>query len=171
MLDDMVITVKGSLTTKVFKPVPVNLAELCQLTINEVQTTNGSRHRLQFVNNTMLHLALLDETLISRILLNLLSNAVKFSPEGSEIRLELSQESEWLILSVSDQGMGISPDDQARVFEPFFRTSSAQSVPGTGLGLSIVKDCVIHHQGQIRLESTIGVGTTVFVEIPLVLPS
>ncbi len=169
LLNDLSMTVKGSLDHRIFKPEPINLAALCQISITEIQETSGHRHHLSFVNNEHIQTAQLDETLVTRILLNLLTNAVKFSPEGSEIRLDLRRREDWLVLSVIDQGMGISKDEQTRIFDPFYRSEKVSSISGVGLGLNIVKDCVERHQGTIGVTSELGQGTTFTVELPYIM--
>jgi len=169
MLDRLALTVKGTLGEWAFKPVSISLEALCQASIHEIATTIGIEHYMLFVTDGQIQTAVVDETLISRILLNLLSNAVKFSPKGSEIRLILTQYEAWIILYVVDQGMGISDDDLPHIFEPFYRSSAADQIRGTGLGLNIVKDCVTHHHGQISVESRVGMGTIFTVELPFVI--
>ncbi|NWG16156.1 MAG: PAS domain S-box protein [Chloroflexi bacterium] len=167
LLDDMMMVVTGSLNYDVFKPAPVNLPALCQASIGEIRMAAGSGHRFRFVTDGRIRTAKVDEMLVSRILLNLLSNAVKFSPEASEIRLELSRQDDWIVLRVIDQGIGIAEADQPHIFEPFYRAESARGVGGTGLGLNIVRDCVTRHQGQVSVESRLGAGATFTVRLPL----
>jgi PAS domain S-box-containing protein len=168
LLDDVVITMKGSFDTNDFKPELVNLAALCQASIDEIQETLGSKHHLLFVVDKQITTVLVDETLVSRILLNLLSNAIKFSPQESDIRLELSRCEGCILLRVIDQGIGISEVDQLHIFEPFYRAEVAQHVEGTGLGLNIVKDSVERHHGHITVTSKVGQGTTFTVKLPLI---
>jgi signal transduction histidine kinase len=164
----MSLTIKGRLDERIFQARPIKLSALCLASINEIQETVGSKHRFIFVGDERVQIVQADETLISRILLNLLSNAVKFSPEGSEIRLELLLDGEQIRLCVSDSGMGITADDIDQIFEPFYRAEAARDIRGTGLGLNIVQDCVERHQGQIRVESEPGKGTTFTVTLPYV---
>jgi signal transduction histidine kinase len=106
---------------------------------------------------------------IAQLLDNLLSNAVKFTPERGHITVSLGTEGHSAWLSVADDGMGISADDQARVFERFFRTDLATSraVQGTGLGLAICQAIVDSHNGTISIESQPSRGTTFRVHLPL----
>jgi signal transduction histidine kinase len=99
--------------------------------------------------------------------MNLLSNAVKYSPQGGMIGFELVVSSVQAIFRIQDEGIGIPPEDQERLFESFYRASNAGTIQGTGLGLAIVKKCVDLHQGQITVESQVGVGTTFTVTLPL----
>lgn len=107
-----------------------------------------------------------DSRLVKNILINLLSNAAKFSPENSTILLESVQAGDRLVLSVKDQGIGISEEDQQHMFTSFFRGTNAINIQGTGLGLHIVKRYVDLIRGNIRLESRLGEGTTVIIELP-----
>jgi PAS domain S-box-containing protein len=168
LLNDMSLTVKGSLDERIFQPTPLNLPALCQASINEIQETVGNNHLLRLVKDKTIQTVSVDETLVSRILLNLLSNAVKFSSEGTEISLKLSQHERWLILEVTDQGLGIYPEDIPYIFEPFFRADNVRHIRGTGLGLNIVKDCVERHQGRISVDSQLGKGTCFTVQLPFI---
>lgn len=108
-----------------------------------------------------------DKRLLKNILINLLGNAAKFSPENATIGLTVDHPAGGgLSLSVKDHGIGISPEDQQHLFSSFFRGSNATNIEGTGLGLHIVKRYVELLDGSIRLESQIGEGTTVTVELP-----
>lgn len=171
ILSETVNIARGYLDGDTFSPSAVNLAALCQISINEIQATSEGNHKLAFVNQTDLQVVSVDEVLVSRILLNLLSNAIKYSPEGSEIRLELDRKDEHRgILRVIDNGIGISEQDLPRIFDPLYRSDSVEEIRGTGLGLSIVKECVERHHGNISIESQLGKGTTITVELPITEP-
>jgi signal transduction histidine kinase len=168
MLDDVVLMLRGSADHEAFKPKPTNLELLCQTCVNELQQSTGAQHHLKFVTDGLVRVAVIDEILVSRILINLLSNAIKFSPAGSDVRLELHCDEHNIILRVVDHGMGIASEDQARIFEPFFRTETAREIAGTGLGLNIVRDCVQRHDGRIEVSSQPGVGTTFTIFLPTI---
>ena len=106
---------------------------------------------------------------LQQVIANVLSNASKYSPIGSDIRFDVLEVGESVCFRVTDKGMGISDDDQKRLFSTFFRTDAAvaSGAPGTGLGLVIVHSIVEGHGGVVKIESTVGSGTTVLVEIPL----
>ncbi len=108
-----------------------------------------------------------DKRLLKNILINLLGNAIKFSGEGSVITLDIREQNDYLILSVKDEGVGISEEDQQHLFSSFFRGKNAINIEGTGLGLHIVKGYVDLLKGSIRLESRLNSGTTVFVSLPI----
>lgn len=104
-----------------------------------------------------------------QVLSNLLSNASKYSPNGSTLRLIARLENAGLNVEVSDEGIGISEEDQEHIFEMFWRADNPQthSVPGTGIGLVLAKEIIEGHGGQIRLSSVLGEGTTVSFFVPL----
>jgi signal transduction histidine kinase len=108
-----------------------------------------------------------DEKLLRQILINLLSNAVKYSPMGSTIYFDLAY-GDQIQLQITDQGIGIPTAELPRLYEAFYRAKNVGNVPGTGLGLAIVKHCVDTHQGEIEVESQIGIGSTFRVTLPLV---
>jgi len=103
-----------------------------------------------------------DELRLERILYNLLENGVKYSPEGSEIRVSARREDDHLVVSVSDQGQGISPRDQAKLFKPFHQIGQVVPGPlgGAGLGLLVCRRLVEAHGGRIWVESEPGNGST-----------
>jgi PAS domain S-box-containing protein len=107
-----------------------------------------------------------DKKLLKNILINLLSNAVKFSPEESTISLHARYDNNQMRLAVKDQGIGISEEDQQHLFSSFFRGKNAINIQGTGLGLHIVKGYVELLQGHIEINSQLGEGTTITIEIP-----
>jgi len=109
-----------------------------------------------------------DERKIKQILLNLLSNAVKFTPEGGRIGIKARQADGSVEISVSDTGIGISPDDQAKIFEEFRQVGGdyAQKREGTGLGLTLVKKFVELHGGKIWVQSEVSKGSTFSFTLP-----
>ena len=107
-----------------------------------------------------------DTLRLKRILYNLLENAVKYSPSGGEIRISAKEEKNELVISVSDLGIGISPDDQIKLFTPFQRLEGVETT-GIGLGLVVCRRLVEAHQGRIWVESVDGYGSTFFFTLPL----
>ncbi len=105
-----------------------------------------------------------------QILTNLVSNAINYNHPGGRVEINVKVVNQKLLISVADTGVGISPENQQRVFERFYRVDSGRSkkTGGTGLGLAIVKHLVKYHQGTIELVSKVSVGTQFTVSIPLV---
>lgn len=110
-----------------------------------------------------------DHGRLQQVLVNLLSNASKYSPKNSGVTLDVFSSEKIITFQVTDSGIGISADDQKRLFSTFFRTEDAiaSGAPGTGLGLVIVRSIVEGHGGDVNVESQPGVGTTISVSLPL----
>lgn len=115
----------------------------------------------------------LDGGRLQQVANNLISNALKFTRTG-EIRVTLAvlEQQQHIHLQVVDSGSGIPPEEQIRLFEPWYQPPSGRqlSVQGSGLGLSICREIVTRMGGNIQLESAVGLGTTVLVQLPLELP-
>jgi signal transduction histidine kinase len=111
-----------------------------------------------------------DASKIQQVFTNLIANAYKFSPAGGEVRIRYSTKQEgtqsMVGVTVSDQGIGMSPEQVSRVFERFYRADASGKIPGTGLGMSIVKEIVDIHHGSVELASALGTGTQVTVWLP-----
>ena len=108
-----------------------------------------------------------DELRIQQVLTNLVSNAIKYSPEGGTITIAVQSANELASIAVTDPGIGIEPDELQRIFEPFRRSTSVESIPGVGLGLAVTRRLVIAHGGTIDVRSRPGGGTTFTVTLPL----
>jgi len=113
-----------------------------------------------------------DEVRLAQAIDNLLSNAVKFTPNGGWVTVRLSSNGGTARLEVADTGMGMTPDEQSRLFERFYRTESATqgAIQGSGLGLAISQAIAHAHGGAITVESETGVGSTFTLAIPLIGP-
>lgn len=108
---------------------------------------------------------------LDQVLVNLISNAVKFTAEEGVIAVTASYSDEVWSIAVADTGVGIPDDERANLFAPFYRGSySSAGVSGTGLGLLICKAVVELHHGTIHVDSAVGVGTTMTVELPVAVP-
>src|SRR5436190_804868 len=147
----------------------VRLSELFDHVLRDWKKKLGEKSLKVLVDlppNTPLILA--DETRLQEVLYNLLENAVKYSRTNGEIRLQVAQHRSEIVLSVSDDGIGISKNDLPRIFERFYRADKARSreLGGTGLGLAIVKHIAQLHGGHVEAESELGCGTTIRVVLP-----
>ncbi len=109
-----------------------------------------------------------DEAAVQSIFTNLLSNAIRYTPNGGAIVVRTRQDEGFTVAEVSDNGIGISEEDQPRIYERFFRTEAGQraTVFGIGLGLSLTRDLVTALAGTIEVESAPGVGSTFSVRLP-----
>jgi len=110
-----------------------------------------------------------DPDRISQILRNLINNAIKFSDEGGKIEIIASSKQDHILFGVKDYGVGLTPENRSRVFEPFYQVekSSNRKHGGTGLGLAICRGIVESQKGKIWIESTLGEGSTFYFTIPM----
>jgi signal transduction histidine kinase len=107
-----------------------------------------------------------DSVRLSQVFENLFTNAIKYAP-GAPILVELNQVGENILISFKDHGPGIPADSLPLIFERFYRVRTEKTVTGTGLGLYICKQIIRAHRGKIWAESTLGQGTTFFIELPI----
>jgi two-component system sensor histidine kinase VicK len=112
----------------------------------------------------------IDEDKLTQVLDNIISNALKYSPEGGKVTFNIEEKDEFIIVSVSDQGVGIPKENIDKIFERFYRVDKARTrkLGGTGLGLAIAKEMVEAHGGEIWATSTEGKGTTISFSLPYV---
>ena len=109
-----------------------------------------------------------DETEIDRCVINLLGNAVKFTPEGGEIKLYIKEIKDYIEITIEDNGIGISKEDQEFIFKRFSQVegNGATKATSSGIGLTLVKDIVDLHGGYIRLESELDKGSKFTIGLP-----
>jgi len=137
---------------------PFDLREVINDVLNEMRPICKDAQSINYRHKgeSTVHL---DKKILRNIIFNLVSNAIKFSGEGKQIMVETESHDSVLMLSVQDEGMGISIEDQKHLFERFFRGHNATNVQGTGLGLNIVAKYVELMNGQIDFESELEKGT------------
>ncbi|NET08489.1 MAG: response regulator [Symploca sp. SIO2B6] len=168
LLNDVILLGEVEAGTLEFNPSWLNLEGLCSEIIEEFQQSlDDDQHTIVLWTQGESRNAKLDRNLLQHLLINLLSNAVKFSPQGGTINFDLICQQDQAIFRIEDQGIGIPLEAHNRVFESFYRASNTGTIKGTGLGLAIVKRCVDLHQGQIKVESEVGIGTVVTLTLPL----
>ena len=110
----------------------------------------------------------IDEEAVSEAIINLIDNAVKYSNDRKEINIKTGTDYNFAYLEVSDKGIGISSEDQKKIFDKFFRVSTGlvHNAKGTGLGLTLVKHIMDAHNGNITLLSSPGFGSRFRLEFP-----
>lgn len=107
-----------------------------------------------------------DESLLKTAFSNVIENACKFSANHS-VYISFRQSEKWISVIFKDKGIGIPESDLKKIFEPFFRSENAISIPGSGIGLPLVRQIIRNHKGQLNVSSKIGYGTTVTIRLPL----
>jgi PAS domain S-box-containing protein len=150
-------------------PQPLDLATFCRRLVDEVLSATDRRCPIELTLDAVDDETFADERLLRHILINLLTNAVKYSPEGIAVQFFMVRLAAGVRFEVIDHGIGIPEADQKWLFNAFQRGRNVGNIPGTGLGLVIVKRCVELHRGSIRIDSAVGRGTKVEVEVPVAL--
>ncbi|HEX5578623.1 MAG TPA: GAF domain-containing sensor histidine kinase, partial [Candidatus Limnocylindria bacterium] len=149
---------------------PTDVAEIARERVREHQGAAGELHRFSISTQPDAVVGNWDAVRIGRVLDNLLGNAVKFSPDGGRIDVSISATDEHVTIEISDQGIGIAPQDLARIFLPMYRGANARGVAGTGLGLAGSRRLVDLMGGQVTVKSRLGKGSTFTVALPLAGP-
>lgn len=167
LLDDVLFIGKAQHGKLTFTPRIVQLCDLCREIIGDLEDIGQTIHEIVFKEIGRCPPALLDPRLIRQIITNLLSNAVKYSPDGGQIKLQLITKTDYFVLVVQDNGIGIPEADQDQLFTLFYRAKNVGNIKGTGLGLSIVAQAIAMHDGTIKCHSGVGKGTTFTVNIPI----
>ena len=140
-------------------PEPLDLADVVSLAVSRVRLRALG---VDFVARTAPWMVVGEAQLLERAVTNLLDNAAKWSPPGGTVHVTLTAGT----LTVVDEGPGIEPADLPHIFDRFYRSQEARTLPGSGLGLSIVKRAAERHGGTAEVSSVIGVGTTFTLTIP-----
>jgi signal transduction histidine kinase len=149
-------------------PQPLDLGQVTQQVVAELEPAL-SQHPLDVSLPAEPVLLLGDEVQIARVIHNLLENAMKYSPQGGPIWLQLEQGTDQVVLTITDQGIGIPEADQPQVFNRFYRASNthAANTSGLGIGLYLVNEVVTRHGGTVEVCSTAGEGSTFTIRFPL----
>jgi PAS domain S-box-containing protein len=170
ILEEIDLVVQGLFQTLPFEPRLIDMGEIIREEVNNLKVNFRTTAPIAVSRPDDVPQIMGDRDQIHAILWNLLSNAIKFGSSGKSVSVDLSVNDDYVIIGVRDEGMGIPPEDQERLFEPFYRGTNIGEIPGLGLGLSIVKKAVDLHGGTIHIESTVGEGTTITVKLPLPAP-
>jgi two-component system sensor histidine kinase MprB len=141
-------------------PEPLDLADVVSLAVSRVRLRASG---VEFVTHTEPWMVVGEAQLLERAVTNLLDNAAKWSPDGGTVRVSLVEG----VVQVSDEGPGIEPEDLPHIFDRFYRSTEARTLPGSGLGLSIVKRAADRHGGTAEVSSTLGEGATFTLFIPV----
>ena len=112
---------------------------------------------------------MLDGRRLKQAIINIIRNAISYTPGGGTITLDLIEGKKTVLIKITDTGIGISDDEKDSIFEPFKTITSHEegaARPHTGLGLSLAKNIIAMHDGDIDIQSELGVGTTVTIKLP-----
>jgi PAS domain S-box-containing protein len=167
MLDDVLIIGRAEAQMLEFKPAPTDLAAFCEGLVEELQRSTAAKRPLDYAYEGARGPVNVDEKLLRHVLINLLSNAIKYSPRGGPVEFRVRVENGTAAFEIADHGIGIPAEDQARLFETFYRARNVGNIAGTGLGLAIVRKSLDLHGGTIRFDSAPDRGTRFHVAVPL----
>lgn len=153
-----------------FKPAVMEVNELCKSLVTEMEFIASATSRSRIHRNINVHEAYIngDIKLLRYVVRNLLANAIKYSGKQAPVTVDIYCEPRWVVISVSDKGIGIPEKDIEKLFTPFFRASNTTTISGTGVGLSIVKEFIDAHSGTIEVQSRQNEGSTFTVRLPII---
>jgi two-component system OmpR family sensor kinase len=150
---------------------PVDLVALAADAVHDARALSPDRRvSLEVTHNQGVPVVLGDESRLRQVLGNLMTNALTHTPAGTQVTVGVATEPGWAVLSVSDQGPGLAPQDAQRAFERFYRADSSRTRPhrgGSGLGLSIVAALTAAHGGVAELDTAPGAGAVFRIRLPL----
>ena len=150
-----------------FNPSFGDLDALCLEIVEEYESQIDYQGRIDYTSTDSPLTAFFDERLMHQVIGNLISNALKYSAQEKSITVSLMLDTEAIVLTVKDVGIGIPPEDLKHLFEPFHRAKNVGTISGTGLGLSIAKQAVELHGCTLTIDSTLGTGTTFILTMPI----
>jgi len=113
------------------------------------------------------HLIFGDRLSLSEVFVNIIGNSIKYSPDGTRVTLKADLQGNYLVVSIKDDGIGISQEDLPHIFDGFYRGKSGQAMTGHGIGLAVARQIVDAHDGSISVESELGKGTTFLISLPI----
>ncbi len=146
---------------------PVLISRLARKVVEEI-SSRAKKHDFTLEFTSSFPVVEADVRCMEQVLRNLIENAIKYSPKGGKIAIAGDVKDGKVLVSVSDEGVGIPPEHKNKVFERFHRVDSVQTrgTPGSGLGLSITKGHVEAHGGEVWLESAVGKGSKFYFSLP-----
>lgn len=169
IVNDLLSLVKLDKTAGELHIAEVNINELLEIIMKRLKPLALKRGIEMIFESYRLVLAEVDEVKLSLVFTNLIENAIKYNRDGGRVMVSLNADHKFFYVKIEDTGVGIPEEEQALVFDRFYRVDKARSreTGGTGLGLSITKSAVQMHKGSIKVQSIPGVGSIFTVRIPL----
>lgn len=167
LLEDVLYLARVQAGRIEFRPAQGNIEALIRDIIEEFESQPEHRNRIHFASPQQPLPINMDIRLMRQLIGNLISNALKYSAVTKPIEVTLAQQSDSIIITVKDEGIGIPAEDLKHLFEPFHRAVNVGTISGTGLGLSIMKQAVELHQGSVIVASVLDQGTTFSITLPI----
>jgi signal transduction histidine kinase len=169
LVDGVLLFSKAEQGKKTWRFRPVEAAEAVQAAARALEYPLSQQgFQLHMAIERNLPQIAADRDALEQAVLNLLSNAIKYSGDARDIELGLYRENGEVVLKVTDHGIGIAPEEHARIFEKFYRAPARENqfIPGTGLGLALVAQIVKAHGGRVAVDSAPGKGSTFYLRFP-----
>lgn len=169
IITDLLSLVKMDKTAKDLNIKTVNINELLELILKRLKPIAEMKNVEVVLESFRPVSAEIDEVKLTLAFSNLVENAIKYNHKDGWVHVSLNADHKYFYVKVADSGIGIPEEDQANIFERFYRVDKSHSreMGGTGLGLAIARNAVIVHRGSIKVYSSEGEGTTFTVRIPL----
>jgi signal transduction histidine kinase len=167
LLEDVLLIGRKEQGRIKFVPVNVNIEKFCTELVAEIQMGMEQKTHIVLILEGIVRDIHVDAKLLRYILTDLLINAIKYSPKDLNVYFKVIYQPENIVFEIKDDGIGILPEDQEKLFDVFYRGQNVEKITGTGLGLAIVKQFVDLHEGTITVDSEVGVGSTFTVKLPL----
>ena len=168
IVDQLLITAQVDDDRLRLKQEPCDVTALCASVLDAADSRKPAKVALALDAPPELAPLPCDEALLRQVLVNLVENALKYSPDGGRVGVRVADDSDRVRIEVRDQGLGIPPSEQQRVFEKFYRLDPemARGIGGSGLGLYISRKIVEQMEGSLSVRSAPGVGSTFTVVLP-----
>ncbi|MBI5465735.1 MAG: sensor histidine kinase [Candidatus Kerfeldbacteria bacterium] len=174
LVNDLLEVARSQAGRLKFATSPQNLVALVQTTLNELlPLAQEKKHTLVYTPPASLPPVMADKDKLQEVLVNLIGNAIKYTPTGGRVEVTLTPQDKEMVIGIKDNGLGISKEDQSKLFQRFFRVESEETkdIQGTGLGLFIVRQLVEKMDGRIWVASEKGKGSTFFFSLLLAQPN
>lgn len=169
IINDLLSLVKLDKTASAPDIKPTDINTLIELNLKRIRPI-AVKSKVEIIYESVCQVtAEVDEVKLSLAISNLIENAIKYNHEEGWVKVVLDADHQFLILTVTDSGIGIPQEDLEHIYERFFRVDKSHSreIGGTGLGLAIARKAVLMHRGSLKAESTLGEGTTFTMKVPL----
>jgi hypothetical protein len=171
VLNDFIALERLDSSNENYKFKTFNLSKVINEVVYNANMLLKSGQHINIPLNSADYVLYQDEKILELILSVLIYNAIKYSPENSEIDLEISRNTKNIIFTIKDQGIGIPKNDQKFVYNRYFRAENVLNIQGTGIGLNIVKEHLKNLGGSINFISTENKGSVFYVELPIIKES
>lgn len=167
VLDDFISLEQLDSSNAIYKLTVFHLSKVINEVVYNANMLLKRGQHIHIINNTSDFVLRQDEKILGLILSNILYNAIKYSPENTDIKIEISKNTKNIIFKIIDEGFGIPLNDQKFIFNRYFRAENVLNIQGTGLGLNIVKEHLENLGGNIHFKSTENKGSAFFIELPI----